>query len=68
MLAARARGLGTVLTTAHLRYERDVADALGIPYDSYTQVGLIPIGFFTGTTFRPAPRVEMSTITHFDKW
>jgi nitroreductase len=29
MLAARARGLGTALTTLHLRYEREVAGVLG---------------------------------------
>src|SRR5213078_2664899 len=33
MLAARARGLGTVWTTFHLRHEREAAELLGIPYD-----------------------------------
>lgn len=32
MLAARSRGLGTVLTTLHLTFEREAADILGIPY------------------------------------
>ena len=48
MLAARARGLGTVFTTTHLDYEREVAVALNIPFDSYTQVALVPIGFVKG--------------------
>ncbi len=68
MLAARARGLGTAWTTLHLRYEREVADALGIPFDRYTQVALIPIGYFTGEPLRPAPRIPLETITHFDTW
>src|SRR5262245_16934537 len=33
MLALRARGLGSVLTTIHLHYEREVAALLGIPAD-----------------------------------
>ena len=41
MLAARARGLGTVLTTMCLRYEREVAAILGIPYEQFTQAALI---------------------------
>ncbi|GAC1615466.1 MAG: nitroreductase family protein [Candidatus Dormibacteraceae bacterium] len=68
MLAARARGLGTTWTTLHLKYEREVADALGIPYERFTQVALIPIGHFTGDDFKPAARIPMETITHFDRW
>ncbi len=30
-LAARSRGLGTVLTTLHLLYEKEAADILGVP-------------------------------------
>ena len=45
MLAARARGLGTCLTTLHLMKERDTAEILSIPYDSVMQVGLIPVAY-----------------------
>ncbi len=31
MLAARSRGLGTVLTSIHLHFEQEAADVLGIP-------------------------------------
>jgi len=68
MLAARARGLGTTWTTLHLKYEQEVAEALGIPYERFTQVALIPIGHFTGDDFKPAARIPMETITHFERW
>ena len=56
MLAARARRLGTVLTTMHLEYEQDAAAGLGIPYEDVTQVGLVPVAFTTGGDFGPAVR------------
>ncbi|MEN0129545.1 MAG: nitroreductase family protein, partial [Brevundimonas sp.] len=55
MLAARARGLGTAWTTLHLAYEAEVAELLGIPADVH-QGALIPTAYYTGETFRPAPR------------
>src|SRR5689334_17871255 len=51
MLAARARGLGTAWTTLHLRYEREVAEMLGLPGDVRQGV-LIPTAYYTGDTFR----------------
>jgi len=68
LLAARARGLGTSYTTLHLVYEREVAEILGIPYEEYTQAGMTPIGFYTGEGFRPAERVPLDTITHWNGW
>ncbi len=68
MLAARARGLGTCLTTVHLRFERDAANLLSIPYDDVTQVGLIPLAYTKGTRFGPAPRNPLETMVHWDKW
>jgi nitroreductase len=56
MLAARTRGLGTVLTTMHLEYEEDAAAVLGIPYEDVTQVGLIPVAYTTGGEFSRARR------------
>jgi nitroreductase len=43
MLAARARGLGTVLTTVYRVYEDEVRELLGIP-DRYEVVALLPLG------------------------
>jgi nitroreductase len=68
MLAARARGLGTAWTTLHLAYEREVAEVLGIPYERFTQAGLTPIAFFTGAGFKPAARIPLEGITHWDGW
>jgi len=68
MLAARARGLGTCLTTFHLRYEEEAAEILEIPFKKVTQVALIPIAYTKGTDFKPAPRKPLNNILHFDRW
>ena len=56
MLAARARGLGTVWTTFHLRHEREAAELLGLPFDTVMQAALIPVAHTIGTDFKPAAR------------
>jgi nitroreductase len=68
MLAARARHLGTTLTTVHLDYERECAEIIGIPYDSVMQVALVPVAFYTGDTFQPAPRLPLGSVLHVDGW
>lgn len=68
MLAARSRGLGTVLTTIHLDYEREAAELLGIPYERVMQVGLIPVAYTLGTDFKPAARKPLDAVLHWDRW
>jgi nitroreductase len=68
MLAARARGLGTVWTTFHLRHEREAAEVLGIPFDRVMQAALIPVAYTVGTDFRPAARHRLDTMVHWDRW
>jgi nitroreductase len=68
MLAARARGLGTAWTTLHVLKEREVADVLGIPYDTVVQTVLTPVAFTKGTDFKPAVRPDPDTIIHWDTW
>ena len=68
MLAARARGLGTAWTTLHLQHEREAAQALGIPYEEYTQAALIPVAYTKGTDFRPAHREPLGGFLHWDAW
>jgi nitroreductase len=69
MLAARARGLGTCWTTIHLYYEQEAAQVLGIPFEKVTQAALIPVAHtLGGTDFKPAPRVPLDSILHWDKW
>jgi nitroreductase len=36
------------------RYEQDVARELGIPYERYSQIALLPLAYHTGDSFRPA--------------
>lgn len=68
MLAARSRGLGTVLTTLHLGYEREAAQLLGVPYAEVMQVGLIPVAYTLGTAFRPATRKPLEEVVHWNRW
>ena len=68
MLAARARGLGTVWTTIHLRYEEEAAAILGIPYPAVAQAALIPVGHVVGDPFKPAGRAPLATIVHWERW
>ena len=68
MLAARARGLGTAWTTLHLKYEREVAELLGIPYERYTQTALITVGYVTSEDFKPAQRIPLDRIVHWESW
>ncbi|HMN99772.1 MAG TPA: nitroreductase family protein [Miltoncostaeaceae bacterium] len=68
MLAARARGLGSTWTTIHLFHEREAADVLGIPYDEWSQVALIPLAHAIGTDFRAGPRVPLEEFTHWEHW
>jgi nitroreductase len=68
MVAARTRGLGTAWTTFHLAYERECAAILGIPYEKYTQAGLTPIAYTMGTEFKPASRIPLESVVHFETW
>ena len=67
MLALRARGLGSCWTTLHLRFERAVAELLGVP-DDVTQAVLLPVAYFTGETFKPAKRLPAAEQTHWNGW
>jgi nitroreductase len=66
-LAARARGLGSAWTTFHLVHEAKVAEILGIP-PTVTQIALLPVAFYTGDDFTPAPRRPAREITYANRW
>ncbi|WP_433235235.1 nitroreductase family protein [Streptosporangium sp. CA-135522] len=68
MLAARARGLGTVWTTAQGPLERELAAVLGVPYGEVMLAALIPMAFTIGTDFRPARRVPREEVLHWNRW
>jgi nitroreductase len=67
MLAARARGLGTAWTTLHLVREAEVAKLLGLPEGVHQGV-LTPVAYYTGDTFKPAPRAPLDTVLHVNGW
>jgi len=66
MLAARAFGLGTTLTTLHRAHEDDVKQLLGIP-DEIETMALIPIGWPKGK-FAMGARRPVEEITYWEKW
>jgi hypothetical protein len=68
MLAARSRGLGTVLTSYHLFFEQEAADVLGIAYAQIMQTALIPVAYTRGTAFRPAARKPLKAVLHWNRW
>ena len=67
-LALRARGLASCLTTNHLAFEREIADLLGIPFESTNQAALIPVARSIGTRFRPAARKPGFAIVRREHW
>ena len=68
MLAARLHGLACAYTTLHLKYEREVADLLSVDYDRYTQAALLTVGYVKGNSFKPAERLPLDSIVHWDGW
>lgn len=68
MLALRSRGLGSAWTTLHLVKEREAAELLGIPFESVTQVALLPVAYTVGTDFKAASRPPVETVTYLDTW
>ena len=67
-LAARNRGLGTSWTSLHLMHEQEAAELLGIPFETVSQVALIPVAYTQGTDFKPARREPVDTVLHVDGW
>ncbi|GAA4228953.1 nitroreductase [Streptosporangium album] len=68
MLAARARGLGTVWTTAQGPLERELATVLGVPYEEVMLAAFIPLAFTIGTDFKPAHRIPREEVLHWERW
>ena len=66
ILACRALGLGTVITTNHLRCEDEVKSLLGLPADVQT-FALMPIGYPVGR-FGPLTRRPLAEVARADDW
>ena len=66
ILACRALGLGTLITTNHLRIEAELKQLLGIPAEVDT-FALMPIGWPEGK-FGPVKRRPLPEVAHADRW
>ena len=66
MLAARALGLGTTLTTLHKLHEQEVKELLGIPEEVQT-MALIPVGWPEGK-FGVPPRLPAEKVVYWERW
>ena len=66
MLAARAVGLGTVMTTAHEMVAKPLRELLAIPDDAHP-VAFIPIGY-PNANFGPTKRKPVEDVIRFNSW
>jgi nitroreductase len=66
ILACRGLGLGTVITTNHLRCEAEVKAVLGLPAEVDT-FALMPIGWPVGHP-GPLSRKPLAQVVHADRW
>jgi nitroreductase len=66
ILACRALGLGTTITTNHIRCEDEVKAVLGVPDDVQT-FALMPIGYPVDS-FGPVVRRPVAEVAHADRW
>ena len=66
MLAARALGLGTTITTLHRTHEAEVKQLLGVP-EGVDTMALIPLGYPVGK-FGPTNRIPTEKVVYWEKW
>jgi nitroreductase len=66
MLACRALGIGTVITTIHYCFEEELKWKFGIPAEMEV-CALLPLGFPQGN-FGPTKRQSVETVIHWDRW
>jgi nitroreductase len=66
LLAARALGLGSTLTTRHLLYEKETEEALGLPPGVHSYA-ILPIGWPMGR-FGPVGRGALADMVYQDRW
>jgi nitroreductase len=66
LLAARALGLGSTLTTRHLFHEKETEAALGLPPGVHSYA-ILPIGYPMGN-FGPTRRGALEDFVYLDRW
>ena len=68
LLAARALGLGSVITTLHRRYEEEIKSLLRIPKNVET-AALLPVGYpEEGVQYGPTRRAPVQEVTFWERW
>ncbi len=68
LLAARSRGINGIITTAHLQYEREAAEVLGLPFEEVMQAALIPLSRMLDGPLPIRPRPPIDAALHWDRW
>ena len=66
VLACRALGLATTITTNHIRCEDELKTVLGLP-DHVQTFAMMPIGYPHGE-FGPVVRRPVAEVAHADRW
>ena len=67
MLAARAEGVGCVLTTLLCMSEPDVKELLNIPED-WATAAMVPLGYSVGVGYGPIARKPVESLFFQDSW
>jgi nitroreductase len=67
MLAARAYGIGSTLTTLYAGHEDDVRELLGLPPEALT-MALIPLGYPARGRWAQPKRKPLEEVVHFDRY
>jgi nitroreductase len=67
MLAARAFGIGSVLTTLYSGHEDEVRELLGLPDDALT-MALIPLGYPARGRWAQPKRRPLDEVVHFERY
>jgi nitroreductase len=67
LLAARAYGIGGVLTSFHLTHEAEVDELLGLPADAAT-MGLVPLGYPARGRWAQPRRRPVEEVVHWGRW
>lgn len=67
ILAARAYGLGSTLTTLHIGHEDDVREILGLPENALT-MAIIPLGYPSKGRWAQPKRRPVEEVVFYDRY
>lgn len=66
LLAARALGLGSVMTTFQTMVDKELHEILGMP-ENAVPVAMLPLGY-PAVKFGPVKRKPLEEVTYFNSW